>query len=298
MHKLVSIIFLFLVSSVFSQSIENVDFRAEGKTIVVMYDFFHSKSDTAINVELVFKDQQGGVIAPKTITGDIKYVKPGESKRIVWDVLSDDITLSGKYKAFVIIQNRRLPVYLKSVVIGTQIWTTENLNVSHFRNGDAIPEAKTAEEWKAAGNANRPAWCYYDNDQKNGKKYGKLYNWYAVNDTRGLAPDGWHVPTDKEWPVLSTFLGGVDVAGTKMKSTDCWSSNGNGVNSSDFSGLPGGFRSSSGAFGSVGYFGDWWSASESDESSAFYRLLSSVYSGIGRNYIAKHSGLSVRCIKD
>ena len=99
MHKLVSIIFLFSVGGVFSQSIENVDFRAEGKTIVVTYDFFHTKADTAINVELVFKDQQGVAVTPKTITGDIKNVKPGESKRIVWDVLSDGISLSGKYEA-------------------------------------------------------------------------------------------------------------------------------------------------------------------------------------------------------
>ena len=105
MHKLILIIFLFSVVGVFSQSIENVDFRAEGKTIVVTYDFFHSKADTAIKVELVFKDQQGGVINPKTISGDIKNVKPGESKRIVWGVLRDGINLSGKYKAFVIIQN-------------------------------------------------------------------------------------------------------------------------------------------------------------------------------------------------
>ena len=96
MHKLILIIFLFSVFGVFSQSIENVDFRAEGKTIVVTYDYFHPKADTAINVELIFKDQQGGVVTPKTITGAIKNVKPGESKRIVWNVLSDGISLSGK----------------------------------------------------------------------------------------------------------------------------------------------------------------------------------------------------------
>ena len=99
MHSLISIIFLFSIFGVFSQSIENVDFRAEGKTIVVTYDFFHTKADTAINVELVFKEQQGGVVTPKTISGAIKNVKPGESKRIVWDVLNDGISLSGKYKA-------------------------------------------------------------------------------------------------------------------------------------------------------------------------------------------------------
>ena len=95
MHKLILIIFLFSVGGVFSQSIENVDFRAQGKSIVVTYDFFHTKADTAINVELVFKDQKGTVVTPKKMTGAIKNVKPGESKRIVWDVLSDGISLSG-----------------------------------------------------------------------------------------------------------------------------------------------------------------------------------------------------------
>ena len=107
--------------------------------------------------------------------------------------------------------------FAQSVTIGTQTWTTKNLDVATFRNGDAIPQAKTNEEWKAGRENKQPAWCYYDNDAKNGTKYGKLYNWYAVNDARGLAPAGWHIPTDEEWTVLSTFLGGGDVAGKKMK---------------------------------------------------------------------------------
>jgi uncharacterized protein (TIGR02145 family) len=221
---------------------------------VVTYDFFHSKADTTINVELVFKDQKGGVVTPKTMAGAIKNVKPGESKRIVWDVLSDSISLSGKYNAEVKI------IPPNSDKIGNQVWTNENLNVEHFRNGDLIPESKTATEWEAAGNAKKPAWCYYDNDPKNGKKYGKLYNWYAVNDTRGLAPDGWHVPTDLEWPLLEFNLG--DDAGKKMKSSSGWNHNGNGTNSSGFAGLPGGCRFYDGSFGNVGSIGCWWSASE------------------------------------
>ena len=114
MHYLISIIFLFSVSGVFAQSIENVGFRSEGKAIVVTYDFFHSKADTAINVELLFKDPQGGVVTPKTITGDIKNVKPGESKRIVWDILSDGIRLSGNYKAEVSVSRGGLTLYEKS----------------------------------------------------------------------------------------------------------------------------------------------------------------------------------------
>jgi len=114
MHYLISIIFLFSVSGVFTQSIENVGFRSEGKAIVVTYDFFHSKADTEINVELVFKDPQGGVVTPKTITGDIKNVKPGEKKRIVWDILSDGISLSGNYKAEVSVSRGGLTLYEKS----------------------------------------------------------------------------------------------------------------------------------------------------------------------------------------
>jgi len=107
--------------------------------------------------------------------------------------------------------------FSQTVIIGTQVWATKNLDVSTFRNGDPIPQAKSDAEWVAAGENYQPAWCYYDNDPKNGTKYGKLYNWFAVRDARGLAPAGWHVPTDEEWTELSTFLGGEDVAGEKMK---------------------------------------------------------------------------------
>ena len=103
----------------------------------------------------------------------------------------------------------------EEVTIGNQIWMTKNLNVDKFRNGDPILEAKTDEEWQKAGEKKQPAWCYYDNDPKNGEQYGKLYNWYAVNDPRGLAPEGYHVPTDAEWTQLSDYLGGEDVAGKK-----------------------------------------------------------------------------------
>lgn len=103
----------------------------------------------------------------------------------------------------------------QTVTIGTQVWMTKNLDVSTFRNGDPIPEAKTKEEWKKAGENKQPAWCYYDNNSANGAQYGKLYNWYAVNDSRGLAPVGYHIPSDAEWTILVDFLG--DEAGNKMK---------------------------------------------------------------------------------
>ena len=136
----------------------------------------------------------------------------------------------------------------QTVTIGTQVWMTKNLDVDHFRNGDPIPQAKTDEEWQKAGENKQPAWCYYDNDPANGVKYGKLYNWYAVNDERGLAPEGYHVPSDKEWTVLIDYLGGEEVAGEKMKSTSGWEENGNGSNSSGFTALPGGYRYETGLY--------------------------------------------------
>ena len=108
--------------------------------------------------------------------------------------------------------------YAQTVTIGTQVWMTKNLNVDKFRNGDPIPEAKTYEEWTEATENREPAWCYYDNNPDNGDRYGKLYNWYAVHDPRGLAPEGWKIPSDDDWSRLTDFLGGKGVAGAKMKS--------------------------------------------------------------------------------
>jgi len=187
--------------------------------------------------------------------------------------------------------------YAQFVTIGTQVWMTKNLDVSTFRNGDPIPQAKTDAEWERAGNNRQPAWCYYDNDPANGAKYGKLYNWYAVNDSRGLAPKGWHVPTDEEWTQLTDYLGGEEVAGDKMKSKTGWSENGNGTNSSGFSGLPGGDRSS-GAFSSIGDYGVWWSSTESDTVYPRVRLLLPLSGGVDGGGSTKESGHSVRCLRD
>lgn len=142
----------------------------------------------------------------------------------------------------------------KTVKIGTQTWMAENLNVSTFRNGDPVPEAQSDEEWVIK----KAAWCYYKNDPKNGEKYGKLYNWSAVKDPRGLAPEGWHIPSGAEWNTLSKFLGGIAAAGTKMRSKTGWDENGGGTNSSGFSGLPGSLRYDDGQFNDIGRMGFWW----------------------------------------
>jgi uncharacterized protein (TIGR02145 family) len=185
------------------------------------------------------------------------------------------------------------------VTIGEQAWMTKNLDVSTFRNGDPIPQAKTEEEWKRAGENQQPAWCYYDNDPANGAKYGKLYNWYAVNDARGLAPEGWHIPTDSEWTQLNEYLGGEAVAGKKMKSTSGWIENGNGTNEIGFNGLPGGVRDYNGTFFNRGTYGFCWSASEEGSTGgAYIRALGYGADSLYRGNIYKEEGFSVRCLRN
>jgi uncharacterized protein (TIGR02145 family) len=187
----------------------------------------------------------------------------------------------------------------QTVIIGTQTWATKNLEVTTFRNGDAIGEAKTAAEWASAAEQRKPAWCYYDNDVANGKKYGKLYNWFAVSDPRGLAPKGWHGPSDAEWVTLTGNLGGENAAGTQMKNGSGWKDNGNGSNTSGFEGLPGGWRSLKGVFADGGAVGYWWSSTKAGPYSAWYRMLSSDKGVVGRagNGFMK-AAYSVRCVAD
>lgn len=186
--------------------------------------------------------------------------------------------------------------YAQTVTIGTQVWMTKNLDVATFRNGDSIPQAKTNEEWKKAGENQQPAWCYYDNDPANGAKYGKLYNWYAVNDSRGLAPVGYHVPSDAEWTKLTDFLG-AGVGGTKMKSKSGWAQNGNGTDESGFSGLPGGSHTN---IFRIGFNGCWWSSTEFNLNTdfAFFRDLGYSDGVVYSNVMDKKIGFSVRCLRD
>jgi uncharacterized protein (TIGR02145 family) len=147
---------------------------------------------------------------------------------------------------------------IPTVKIGKQVWMSKNLNTATFRNGDVILHAKTNEIWKMANEKEIPAWCYYNNDAENELKLGKLYNWFAVNDSRGLAPKGFHVPSKAEWDSLVTFLGGQPVAGKKLKNKEGWPDNGNGTNESGFSGLPGGIRYYVGSFVKERKYGHWW----------------------------------------
>ena len=200
-----------------------------------------------------------------------------------------------------IIENENEPI-ASSVMIGDQEWQTKNLDVDRFRNGEPIPHAKTAKDWKAAGERGEPAWCYYNNASENKRIYGKLYNWYAVNDLRGLAPQGWHIATDNEWTTITDYLGGEEVAGGKMKAigTNYWESPNEGAtNESNFFALPGGFRGSDGSFNYIRKNSYFWSTSENDNNLAWYRQLASNLTNVYRDsYLGNSSGASVRCLRD
>ena len=189
----------------------------------------------------------------------------------------------------------------KTVNIGKQQWMAENLKVSKYNDGVPIPVVTDNEAWRSL---NTGAWCYYNNDAAYNGKYGKLYNWYAMNTTtngnKNVCPIGWHVPTDDEWTILTDFLGSDLYAASKMKEvgTANWlNSNSDATNSSLFTGLPGGFRYYDG-FYNIGSNGFWWSSTEYSYSFALNRYMYGDYTNIIESYNNKYRGLSVRCLKD
>ena len=187
----------------------------------------------------------------------------------------------------------------QTVKIGDQWWMAENLKVTHYRNGDAIPNVTDSTEWLTLITG---AYCEYDNSSANVETYGRLYNWYAVTDGRNIAPEGWHVPMDDEWQILVDYLGGSSVAGGKMKETgtEHWNSPNTGAtNESGFTALPGGYRSYDyGYYSGVGGSGAFWSSTEGGSGGAWARLLHYYGSVVYRASYGEQAGFSVRCVRD
>ena len=178
----------------------------------------------------------------------------------------------------------------QTVQIGDQLWMAENLKVTHYQNGDEIP-------------------CnVYNDDPSNSAIYGRLYTWYAVEDERGICPEGWHVPSDdeadSEWQILVDYLGGGSVAGGKMKATGTieagdglWKTPNEGAtNESGFTGLPGGFRDDSGGYEELSITGYFWTSTEEHSSASYQRSLYYDWSGVSGFAISKSRGFSVRCV--
>jgi uncharacterized protein (TIGR02145 family) len=193
----------------------------------------------------------------------------------------------------------------QTIKIGNQWWMAENLKSTKYNDGTSIPEVTDLYAWALL---TTPGFCWYNNDIANKNTYGAIYNWYTVN-TGKLAPAGWHVSTDAEWKQLEMALGmtqaqadatgwrGTD-QGTQLKSTSGWYNGGNGTNSSGFSALPAGYRIYDGNYGNISNTGYWWSATEYSAAIAWYRNLHYNYTNVGRNYVVKQFGFSVRCVRD
>jgi uncharacterized protein (TIGR02145 family) len=178
-----------------------------------------------------------------------------------------------------------------------QTWMAENLRVTHYRNGEAIPNVTSNASWEALSTG---AYCWYNNDQATNAKYGVLYNWYTVNDSRGLCPQGWHVPTGADWNTLTAYLGGASVAGGKMKSVSAlWESpNTDATNNSGFSGLPGGLRWDDGTSNQMRMDGYWWSSTEYSSNEVWFCDLYCCDGSAGFSAFDKRCGFSVRCLRD
>jgi uncharacterized protein (TIGR02145 family) len=185
-----------------------------------------------------------------------------------------------------------------TVNIGSQVWLQENLRVTHYNNGDLIPNVANTSSWPGLSSGAR---CYYNNDSATWDPvYGALYNWYAVSNNN-LCPQGWHIPSDAEWTTAENYLGGSSVAGGKMKEAgfEHWNSPNTGAtNESGFTGLPGGMLSTTYTFQTIRENGLWWTASSYNSSYAWSRYLWYLFAGVDRNPTPKTIGLSVRCIKD
>jgi uncharacterized protein (TIGR02145 family) len=280
-----------MVLSAQAQRVSNVTVTQEGQKLRIQYEL---SSSSLTEVGLYISENNGSTWSKVTqhLTGDVGPSVSAGSKQIVWDVLQARESLVGNAFVFKV----KVGSEIKSVKIGNQVWMAENLNVDHYRNGDPIPTGLSNSQWKST---TQGAYAIYNDDPTNEKIYGKLYNWYAVNDPRGLCPTGWHVPSDAEWSTLEKYLGGSEVTGGKLKRKSGWNEPNTGANnSSGFNAFPGGYRNNYGTNYDVGINGFWWSSTEYDSVSAWYRVLFCRYSSVGRNNYNKRDGFSVRCVRD
>ena len=292
--------------------VTNVRFeqRTDGSLLV---DVYYDVTDiNAMDISLKASDNGGASweLNCLNVIGDVgSGISLGTNKHIVWDFYTDNPGITGNnFKVRVIAEDYLITgtvtdydgnVY-QTVKIGDQWWMAENLNVTHYSNGDPIPYITVNAEW---ANLTTGAYCYYDNNSIYAADYGALYNWYAVNDSRNIAPTGWHVPTSNEWLILINYLGGDDVAGGKLKETGTtfWNSPNTGANNeSGFNARPGGLHQDNGYFGyNIGLNAFFWSTQKATYDWAWYRKMSYDEAAVQRLSIYPQSGgMSIRCVKN
>jgi len=185
-----------------------------------------------------------------------------------------------------------------TVTIGTQVWMVENLKVTHYRNGEAIANITDNVQWEGLTTG---AYRDYNNNAANSITYGRLYNWFSVDDSRNIAPDGWHVPGDADWTLLGNYLDGEAVAGGKMKEAGLahWNEPNTGAtNETGFTGLPAGHCDYAGIFSYIKLGAGWWTSTAENPNDAWIRYLDYGAADIWRYLEDKRYGRSVRCVKD
>jgi len=251
----------------------------------------------AASAQLDISSTTKGFLPPRMTTAQRDAIPTPADGLVIFNTTTNSIQLKISSGWVPLTTPATAAVCLPTIVIGTQQWMNENLDVAFYQNGDPIPQVTDGTTWAALTTG---AWCYYNNDSTLGNTFGKLYNWYAVNDPRGLAPQGWHIPSDAEWITLSTALGGESVAGGKMKEAGTlnWTSpNTGGNNNSGFAALPGGFRQNA-IFGLLGLWGSWWSSTPDVSNMIWGRFIFYTDVALGRGLTEKTYGYYVRCIKD
>jgi len=287
----------------FAQSIEVYDVKQVENNLQVSYNFSGGTGSYTVSLHYSLDNGSTWLGPARAVTGDVgKGVKPGNNKSILWDVLADRDNLRGDNLMFKVIAKSEFIcididgyVY-KTVKIGNQFWMMENLRTSRYRDSSNILSGLKNKEWLTAS---RGAYSVYSNESDYDQKFGKLYNWFAVEDPRKLCPVGWHVPSIQEWNELENTLGGKKIAGEKMKSLGFWKENDlKDINENEYSGMPGGCREKSGVFDEIGFQGYWWTSTPYQLTFAWFKNLKTGISKVSTDYVYKQYGFSVRCIKD
>ncbi len=265
-----------------------------------------TNTDTKVYMVINPGTQTGNCLVGLKIGGVWTYISKAapaggfkRGKKYVVSVNSADATATPPVDADGYVYN--------TVTIGTQVWMAENLKTTKYNDGTAIPNLTGEPAWVSTTTG---AWCDYNNLSSNSTTYGKLYNWYAVdnnastkvasNGGKNICPVGWHVPSDAEWTTLTSYLGGESVAGGKLKEagTTHWTSDAGATNSSGFTALPGGYRVYDGVFQILSTEGHWWGTMPVNTSEAIIRKMTTNTSTVGRSTHYRGGGLSVRCVKN
>jgi uncharacterized protein (TIGR02145 family) len=230
------------------------------------------------------------------LTPETQYFVTAYAKNATGENLGDEVSFTTPG----LINDYDNNIY-ETVITGEQLWMASNLKTTHHMNGDQILTTDPAILDISLESAPMYQWSY-GGDGSNAAVYGRLYTYYTITDSRGVCPEGWHIPTDSEWSTLESTLGGFAIAGSRLKEmgNSHWIGpyNLDATNESCFNALPGGYRSNTGGFSYLGNYGYWWSSTEGDNTTAWIRALFVQSSQVLRVDLNKSNGASVRCIKD